>query len=289
MSAFSSSMPNQQQPTSTEITSITNTGTANAGTSDLMNTPMSSTDNQMPSTGFTTDNTTSTGQTSTTDRLSSTTSTGDRMPSTMTPTDRDRYPTTTSTGDRYPSTMSTADRFPSTNDYNNNGNTYMYNNEVRPQTYDGNMKPDYSYPPRYPNKYNYYQDIYPMHTDGSSYMSNDGYGQKVPTTYYYGPGVSTSSSMQPDRDGQSAKPYMGNGWSNADEMHRRKQGSSPPPPPSSSTNVYGGNNNADKYPPGKYNKTQPPSSVPHIRTYFNPDDYLYTTKSEYNNKQTKQM
>lgn len=141
------------------------------------------------------------------------------------------------------------------------------------------MKPDYSYPPRYPNKYNYYQEIYPMVTypmyGGSGYMpgggstfSGDSYAQKVPSTYYFGSGGPTPS-MTPDRDRPSTKPYMGNGWSNADEILRRKQGG------------YGGNDGVGTYPAGKYNETRPPTSVPHIRTFFNPDDYLYNTKSEY--------
>lgn len=227
-------------------------------------------------------------------------------------------------GPGIPPTMitTTMDRFPSTSTtYGSNTNTDITTNEVKPQTYPptiymssgsgggssgGTTKPDdfgYPYPPSYHHKYNFFHGMYPFYTYPTIYETNypnsypassgnggDGYAQTMPTISYtptvdyYG----TTPSMTTNYDGNNvpntASTYMGNGWSNADEIHRRKNGGKYPDRDYSGT-----------YPEGKYNETgagkkfngttRAPTTVPYIRTYFNPDDYLTNAqanaKSEY--------
>lgn len=213
--------------------------------------------------------------------------------------------TTTDTGKYTPPTTgitTTSDRFPTTSVYGTT-NTDLYTNEIRPPTYpspfDSNTKPDlnYPYPPHYHHKYNYYQDIYPMLYDHSYLMPNtpNGYAQNVPaigyqpTVDYYGGTMGGSgggmTSMNrpnepppsPTYGSNTGNPttYMGNGWSNADEINnRRKQNGmhSTRPTMSMQPNGY--------HPEGKYNRTRPSTAIPHIRTYFNPDDYYPNEKRE---------
>lgn len=265
----------------------------------------------------------------------------------LTPTNENSKPPPTMQTDRYPSSSSSGGYGTSTG-YGNSGgygtsggyggtqNTDLtYTNEVKhpthPTMYDSPSKPDsnsnypYPYPPHYPNKYNYYQDIYPMYAHPMLYdtsysmnaynsmpSSEPGYAQNVPSINYpptidYYSGSSSSSSSMSSGGGTSVmstpsmttytggmstmnanagSTYMGNGWSNADEVNRRKQQSYPGRLPTTSSSmpantVYG--ENSGPYPEGKYNGTRTvlPATVPYIRTYFNPDDYLTNARSEY--------
>lgn len=77
-------------------------------------------------------------------------------------------------------------------------------------------------------------------------------------------------------DTTGTTPYMGNGWSNADEINRRKPNGDKTPP-----SMYGGGMGTTRYPEGNYdNESQPRSTIPYIRTYFNPDDYIPNAKRE---------
>lgn len=205
--------------------------------------------------------------------------------------------------------MTTMDRFPTTSSTYGNDmptNTDLSTNEVKPPTYPtiymSSTKPDdlnYPYPPHYHNKYNYYHEIYPVYTYPMLYDNNNnyhgggytpssggGYAQNIPTLSYnpnmefYGttPTMSTSPYGGGDtRVPNTATTYMGNGWSNADEVIRRKQNGA----------KYPDRDNSGYNPEGKYNGTRTtagtPATVPYIRTYFNPDDYITNAeaKSEY--------
>lgn len=207
-------------------------------------------------------------------------------PSTMITTTMDRFPTTSST---YGNDMPT--------------NTDLTTNEVKPPTYPTiymtSTKPDdfnYPYPPHYHNKYNYYDEVYPMYTypmlydnnyqgnyvpnsGGSGGVSGGGYAQNVPTLSYnpnvefYGTTPTMTTTFSDTRIPNTATTYMGNGWSNADEVIRRKQNGA----------KYPDRDNSGYNPEGKYNGTRTPATVPFIRTYFNPDDYITNAeaKSEY--------
>lgn len=206
-----------------------------------------------------------------------------------------------------PTVMTTMERFPSTATTYGTTNTDLSTNEVKPQTYPpiymNSNKPDdsnYPYPPHFPNKYNYYHEIYPMYTYPTYYESNypgggylpagssggggssaggNGYAQNIPTISYqpeidyYG----TTPTMTTYGSGAGTIPntaatYMGNGWSNIDEMNRRKQ-------PNGAQ--YPDREHSGSYPEGKYNGTRTTATVPYIRTIFNPDFYLMDAKSEY--------
>lgn len=232
---------------------------------------------------------------------------------------------TTSADDQYMPSMSNGpDRIPSTSGYGNT-NTDIYTNEVRPQhpttiftstpMYFGDAKPDNTYPysPQYPDKYHFYQDIYPMYSfpmlyngdaqhPGMNSFPINGYAANVPsigspqsTVNYYGNPMTTTtstmgmnggrpSSMPHGPDGMGSTPYMGNGWSNADEIHRRKPNGDRTTPSMSHSNEYGGGGGmgTTRYPEGNYNNNDswPRSTIPYIRTYFNPDDYIPNRKSE---------
>lgn len=205
-------------------------------------------------------------------------------------------------------TTTTMDRFPSTAmSYGGSSSTDLSTNEIKPPTYPSiyvsDSKPDdfsYPYPPNFHNKPNYYHEVYPIYTYPSyydsgysgGYMPNSagsGYAQNTPTVGYpmqidhygttstmngYGAVGSTSSTGGGSGSGSgSNRPntgatYMGNGWSNVDH---RKQGERYPDR----------DNSGSGYPEGKYNGTRAPTTIPYIRTYFNPDFYLKDTKSEY--------
>lgn len=216
--------------------------------------------------------------------------------------------TNTIDGNKVPTTMQT-DRYPmqpTSGGYGNTQNTDIYTNEVKrpthPSMYDNQAKPDqnpnYPYPPQYHNKYNYYQEVYPMYShpmlyDG--YPTNTGYYHPTADGYYGStstsggaatPSMSTYGTSTSTMNSNTGTTYMGNGWSNADEIHRHKpHGTYPNRLPTTSSSmptntVYG--DHSGQYPEGKYNGTRaPPHTVPYIRTYFNPDDYLTNARSEY--------
>lgn len=241
-----------------------------------------------------------------------------------TQTTEDR-PNATSTDGQYTPTMQNGpDRMPSTFGYGNT-NTDIYTNEVRPQypttifpstpMYGADVKPDYvyPYPPHYHDKYNYYQDIYPMYSfpmlyngdpqhPGMSSFPGNGYAPNVPsigapqtTVSYYGNPMTTTmtttamnggrpSIMPHETDATGSTAYMGNGWSNADEINRRKPYGEKTTPSMSHSNEYGGGGgiSTTRYPEGNFNnnESRPRSTIPYIRTYFNPDDYDPITKRE---------
>ena len=240
------------------------------------------------------------------------------------------YPSSTIDTTRYPtvSTITTAnrDKYPPVNGY---GSTDPYSSDQRPTnpTYGGQSKPDYpqntlSYPPNNPNKYNYYQDVYPLYAYPMQYesnypMPNNGmdarypvYGQNVqpvdgshrpsplegnhrpppvdgsqrppppPSNGYYGSTTATSSNGP-----NGASTYMGNGYSNADEVNRYKPNTVTPSDNNYNSNkpptFYGTKPNSTSTKPnnsinnygqtsmeGKYEVTEAT-----IETYFNPDDY----------------
>lgn len=208
------------------------------------------------------------------------------------------YPSTVDSDTKMPSPPTmitiTMDRFPSTSTTNGNTNTNtdLSTNEVRPPTYPSiymtsSTKPDdFSYP--YDNNYNYYPEMFPLYTypmlydstympgttgDGGGYVSNT----YTPTVDYYGT-TPTMTSTYGGGGGSSGIPntastYMGNGWSNADELNRRKNGGKYPDRD---------RDHSGAIPEGKYNGTRAPATVPYIRTYFNLDEYYTNAKSEYN-------
>lgn len=171
-----------------------------------------------------------------------------------------------------------------------------------PPTYDNRQTPGYHYPypPQYDHKYNYYQDVYPTYSYPMLYehtypMPNSpGYAPNVPSSSYGPPdyysntqysstsggtspmdrprepspayGVPTSQTIG-SRPGSTGSTYMGNGYSNADEIRKP-------------TMTPQGGYNPSKYPEGKYNTSTTPKMVPYIRTYFNPDDYYPNSKRE---------
>lgn len=228
----------------------------------------------------------------------------------------ERVNTSSTDGGYIPTMTNVPDRTPSTSVYGNT-NTDIYTNEVRPQhpttiysstpMYVGDARPGtgYPYPPQYPgDKYNYYQDIYPIYSfpmlydgqsqhPGMSPFPTNGYASNVPsigtpqsTVNYYGGGnpmtTTTMTTMNGGRpsmmphgsDTTGTTPYMGNGWSNADEINRRK-------PNGDKTTPYGSGMGTTRYPEGNYyNESQPRSTIPYIRTYFNPDDYIPNAKRE---------
>lgn len=248
----------------------------------------------------------------------------DRFPTTMDrfPTTMDRFPTTTM--DRFPTT--TMDRFPTTSTTYGGGssdagsdmptNPDLTTNEVKPPTYPtiymSSTKPDdfnYPYPPQYQNKYNYYHEIYPVYSTypmlyDTNYMPSSGssgngggsggggYAQNIPTLSYH-PNVEiygTTPTMAAPEHGSTygstripntATTYMGNGWSNADEVIRRKQNGAKYPNPDRDNSGYN--------PEGKYNGTRTPPTVPYIRTYFNPDDYITNAEAKREYKSASMM
>lgn len=186
--------------------------------------------------------------------------------------------------------------FPSTaTTYVGTSGTDVSTNEINfkpptyPSIYVSDTKPDdlnYPYPPH--NKYNFYHDVYPVYMY-PSYYDNDyshGYAPNTPTVGYpidpygtpqtvnrFGGNGPTSSTGAGGGGIGNNRPntgpaYMGNGWSNADAAnHHKPQG-------------YPHRDNSGTYPEGKYNGTRAPGTIPHIRTYFNPDFYLKDAKSE---------
>lgn len=226
------------------------------------------------------------------------------------------YPNTidNTKGPGIPPTMitSTMGHFPSTSTaYGSNTNTDLSSNEVKPQTYPpssiytmsggggstSSSKPDeftYPYPTHYHHKYNFYHGMFPFYTYPTVYETNypnsfagmagsggntDGtYVETLPTLSYtptidyYGTTPSMTTAYGGSNVPNTGSTYMGNGWSNADEIHRRKNGGK-----------YPDRDNSGSYPEGKYNGTRAPASIPYIRTYFNPDDYITNAnaKSEY--------
>lgn len=179
--------------------------------------------------------------------------------------------------------------------------------------YVGEVKPDYPYPypPQYQDKYNYYQDIYPMYTypmlyngdpqhPGMNSFSMNGYAQNVPsigspttTVNHYGNPMTTTmtttamnggrpSLMPHGTDATGSTPYMGNGYSNADEINRRKPNRDKVTPSIPNGNEYGGSGmGTTRYPEGNYNnESRPRSTIPYIRTFLNPDDYIHNRKRE---------
>lgn len=205
------------------------------------------------------------------------------------------------------------DRLPPTSGYGNT-NPDIYTNEVKPPTmfsstpmYGGDVKPEYNYPypPQYHDKYNYYQDIYPIYPmlyngdskyPGMNTFPMNGYAANVPTigspqpsvNYYGNTMTTTTTAMNSGRPSVSphgsetvgGTTYMGNGWSNAEELNRHKPNGEKPTPSMSNANEYGGNTGSGsttKYPEGNYNNNETPSrtTIPYIQTYFNPDDFLY--------------
>lgn len=170
---------------------------------------------------------------------------------------------------KMPTVSTTMNQFPSTY-----ANTDLNTNEIRPPTYPSiymsSQKPDhYPYPSQYPNKYDHYPNpffSYPMFYENqysmNSFLSSNenGYTPNVPTMDYhstndfYGPTPSVTTY---------AGPYMGNGWSNAYDMNRRQH-----------TGKYPDREDSSTYPGGNYNGNRAPVTVPYIRTYFNPDDYV---------------
>lgn len=239
----------------------------------------------------------------------------------------DDRPNTTLSDGHYTPTMTNIPDRPSTSGY---GNTDIYTNEVRPQhptsiftstpMYFGDTKPEYNYPypPQYPDKYNYYQDIYPMYSfpmlyngdgqhPGMNAFPMNGYAANVPsigtpqsTVNYYGNSMptTTTTAMNGGRprppqiphgtEPMGTTPYMGNGWSNADEINRRKPNGDRTTPSMPQPNEYGGSGGGGngigttRYPEGNYNPndTRPRTTIPYIRTYFNPDDYIASRKRE---------
>lgn len=241
------------------------------------------------------------------------TTTMDRFPTTT----MDRFPTTTM--DRFPTT--TMDRFPTTSTTYGGGssdagndmptNPDLTTNEVKPPTYPtiymSSTKPDdfdHPYPPQYQNKYNYYHEIYPVYSTypmlyDTNYMPSSGstgngggggggsggYAQNIPTLSYhpnvemYGTTPTMSTTYGGTRIPNTATTYMGNGWSNADDVIRRKQNGA----------KYPDGDNSGYNPEGKYNGTRTPPTVPYIRTYFNPDDYITNAEAKREYKSASMM
>lgn len=184
----------------------------------------------------------------------------------------------------------------------------------------GETKPGYNpypYPPQYPSKNpNYYQDIYTMYgfpmlygnaqhpgSNTISYASNvPSIGTPESTITYYGNPMTTTSSMsttqmtggRPHTDmgsggvggggSSSTTPYMGNGWSNADDINRRKpngEKTTPSMPHGYGYDGVGNGMGTTRYPEGNLNnESRPRPTIPYIRTYFNPDDYIPNAKRE---------
>lgn len=216
------------------------------------------------------------------------------------------------------------DRIPSTSGYGNTNTDIYTNEvrPQYPSTtftstpmYVGDAKPEYPYPPQYPGNYNNYQDTYPMYSfpmlyngdaqyPGMNSFSTNGYAANVPSigipqTNYYGNSMTTTTttatatamnggrpSLMPHGTDTmtSSTPYMGNGWSNADEINRRKPYGDKTTPSMPNSNGYGGGMGTTRYPEGNYdnnnNESRPRSTIPYIRTYFNPDDYIANEKRE---------
>lgn len=183
------------------------------------------------------------------------------------------------------------------------GNTDVHTNEITRPTYtpgydDHRQTPGYQYPypPQYDNKYNYYQDIYPTYSypmlyDHTYPMPNaPGYAHNAPSSSYGPPndyfsstrprepspvyGIPTSGTRPGTTGTTDGSTYMGNGYSNADEIKNQRK----PTMPSQDGYL------TSKQPEGKYNTTtstpSTPPVVPYIRTYFNPDDYFPNSKRE---------
>lgn len=192
--------------------------------------------------------------------------------------------TTTIVKDRYHPSTSTA--------YDSHSGTDFYLNDVKPSIYDGIGKPDdfnYPYSSHYHHnhhKYHSYQDIYPLYSYSSmfenplplsNYLPNDHYAPNIPAIGYHPSSIDyfgSTPSLNNYNIGStiptgSTTTYMGNGWSNVDEINNRHK-----------------QQHGQKYPfEGKYNVTDTAlkPTVPYIRTYFNPDDYyIFNSKCEYN-------
>lgn len=195
------------------------------------------------------------------------------------------------------------------NNMNTYGHTDTSTNEIssRPTyspNYDNRQTPGYHYPypPQYDHKHHYYQDVYPTYPYPMPYEPSygPGYAPNVPSSSYGPPhdyysntqhsgssgntspmdrprepspayGVPTSQT-RPGPMSSTGSTYMGNGYSNADEIKNSRK------PTMSPQNGY----LPSKYPEGKYNTStaSTPSMIPYIRTYFNPDDYFPNSKRE---------
>lgn len=238
---------------------------------------------------------------------------GPGIPPTMITTTMDRFPSTSTTyGNTNTMDLSTNEvkppTYPSIYVSSNKPDDFSYPyppNYHDKYNYYHEIYPIYTYPMVYETS-NYPSSYMPSDGTGSSGNGGGGYAPNVPTMSYtpntvdyygttpsmmttYGGGSGTTyggGNMGSTYGGSSnggggttipntPTTYMGNGWSNADDIHRRKYGGR-----------YPDYDNSGAYPEGKYNGsydngTGAPSTVPYIRTIFNPDDYNTNAKSEY--------
>lgn len=219
---------------------------------------------------------------------------GPGIPPTMITTTMDHFPSTsTAYGGNTNTDLSTNEVKPQTYP----PSVYTMSGGGSSTSSTSSTKPDeftYPYPTHYHHKYNFYHGMFPFYTYPAVYDSNypngfpgmagsggntdAGYGETLPTLSYtptidyYGTTPSMTTAYGGNNVPNTVSTYMGNGWSNADEIHRRKNGGR-----------YPDRDNSGSYPEGKYNGTRAPAAIPYIRTYFNPDDYITNAnaKSEY--------
>lgn len=221
-----------------------------------------------------------------------------------------KYPVT----EKYPVR---GEHYPNTNGNSYGTHNEMYptdqNRPMNPTSDSGSSYPTdaITYPPHYQNKYNYYQEIYPTYGHPVMYETNypmpnsggqqnptyaqnfpsvdNGYANERPATTYHGStqhttGLDVSRPQQPPTSSYNgvtatgSSTYMGNGYSNADEINRNRP---------TSTNGYRGNQSSlapvPTNPQHGYGNKQPEGNYvteKTIRTYFNPDEYYPNFKRE---------